>query len=301
MIKKAVTEHIDGRELLKNPLEAEYRAFNKMLPRLLKLYKDEYVAIYKGKLLGRHPDDRELARKTYEQVGHVPFLLTKVSRHRSIAEIASPEEFSSASIFANAGGNKMNKNLTTKSRHLRGIPEDPSEAEFRAFKKMLPKLLKHYEGEHVAIYKGKLVGHHVDFSELGRKTFKKLGDVPFILPKVSRNWPEIMEFASSELILSKNGEKKMVKNVMTKPRHLQGIPEDPSEPEFRAFRKMLPRLLKRYEGEHVAIYKGKLVGHHADVRELARKTFKKLGYVPFILPKVSQYLPTYDFPSPEEF
>lgn len=86
-----------------------------------------------------------------------------------------------------------------------------------------------------------------------------------------------------------------------KTRHRKGSLEDPSEAEFRAFKKMLPKLLKRYEGEHVAIYKGKVVGHHADVRELARKTFKKLGYVPFILPKVSQYLPTYDFPSPEEF
>jgi hypothetical protein len=51
MAKKVVAEHIDGRELLKNPLEAEYRAFGKMLPRLLKKYKDEYVAIYQGKLL----------------------------------------------------------------------------------------------------------------------------------------------------------------------------------------------------------------------------------------------------------
>ncbi len=93
----------------------------------------------------------------------------------------------------------------------------------------------------------------------------------------------------------------MRNSLATKTRHLKGPLEDPSEAEFRAFKKMLPKLLKRYEGEHVAIYKGKVVGHHADVRELARKTFKKLGYVPFILPKVSQYLPTYDFPSPEEF
>jgi uncharacterized Fe-S cluster protein YjdI len=198
MAKKIVTEHIDGRELLKNPLEAEYRAFKKMLPRLLKKYKGEYIAIYQGKFLGHHPDGSELARKTFEKVGHVPFLLTKVSRNRSIEELSSPEEFTQASIFAKKGDTKMNKTLKTKSRHLRGIPEDSSEAEFRAFRKMLPKLLKRYEGQHVAIYKGKVVGHHADFSELGRRTFAKLGDVPFIMPKVSRNWPETVELSSPE-------------------------------------------------------------------------------------------------------
>lgn len=198
MAKKIVTEHIDGRELLKNPLEAEYRAFRKMLPRLLKKYKDEYVAIYQGKLLGHHPDDSELARRAYEKVGHVPFLLTRVSKHRPIAVFDSPEEFSSVSIYTKSEGNKMRKNLVTKARHIKGPLEDPSEAEFRAFRKMLPKLLKRYEGEHVAIYKGKVVGHHADFSELGRRTFAKLGDVPFIMPKVSRNWPETMELSSPE-------------------------------------------------------------------------------------------------------
>jgi len=99
----------------------------------------------------------------------------------------------------------MAKNVMTKPRHLQGIPEDPSEPEFRAFRKMLPRLLKRYEGEHVAIYKGKLVGHGTNGRELARRTFQKLGDVPFILPKVSRNWPEIMEFPSPEIILPKNG------------------------------------------------------------------------------------------------
>ncbi len=198
MAKRIVTEHIDGRELLKNPLEAEYRAFNKLLPRLLKRYKDEYVAIYQGKLLGHHPDDRELARRAYEKVGHVPFLLTRISRNRHIDELASPEEFNPASIFATTGEKKMRKNLTPKARHLKGPLEDPSEAEFRAFRKMLPRLLKRYEGERVAIYKGKVVGHHKDFSALGRKTFEKLGDVPFIMPKVSRYWPETAELSSPE-------------------------------------------------------------------------------------------------------
>jgi hypothetical protein len=69
MAKKALTEHIDGRELLKNPLEAEYRAFRKMLPKLLKRYEGERVAIYKGKVVEHHKDFSELGRKTFEKYG----------------------------------------------------------------------------------------------------------------------------------------------------------------------------------------------------------------------------------------
>ena len=76
--------------------------------------------------------------------------------------------------------------------------EDPSDAEFRAFKKMLPKLLQRYEGEYVAIYQVKIVGHDADDRELARRTFAKLGDVPFILPKVIRNWPEVEDLSSPE-------------------------------------------------------------------------------------------------------
>ena len=74
MAESASTELLDAQELLKNPLEDELSAFKKMLPRLLKRYKDKYVAIYKGKLLGHHANDCELAQMAYEKVGKVPFL-----------------------------------------------------------------------------------------------------------------------------------------------------------------------------------------------------------------------------------
>lgn len=195
----------------------------------------------------------------------------------------------------------MVKNVMTKPRHLQGIPEDPSEPEFRAFRKMLPRLLKRYEGEHVAIYKGKLVGHGTDDRELARRTFQKIGAVPFILPKVSRNWPETMEFPSPEIILPKNGGQKMAENVHTKSFDGRELLKDPLEEEFRAFRKMLPKLLQRYKNEYVAIYKGKLLGHHPDDRELARRTFNKVGHVAFLLTRVSRARRTDEFPSPEEF
>jgi hypothetical protein len=49
------------------------------------------VAIYKGKLLGHHADDRKLAQKAFDKVGDVPFLLTKVSKTLPIDEFLSPE------------------------------------------------------------------------------------------------------------------------------------------------------------------------------------------------------------------
>jgi len=93
MVKNASTKTLDGRELLKDPLEEEFRAYRKMLPKLLQRYENEYVAIYRGKLLGHHADDRELARRTFKKVGHVAFLLTKVSKTQRTDEFPSPEEF----------------------------------------------------------------------------------------------------------------------------------------------------------------------------------------------------------------
>ncbi len=72
----------------------------------------------------------------------------------------------------------MAKKVKTKPRPIRGIPEDPSEAEFRAFQKMLPKLLKKYKDEYVAIYQGKLIGHHIDDCELAQRAYEKVGKAP---------------------------------------------------------------------------------------------------------------------------
>ncbi|MGH7601191.1 MAG: DUF5678 domain-containing protein [bacterium] len=130
----------------------------------------------------------------------------------------------------------------------------------------------------------------------------------------------------------------MRKNLKTKAHHLKGSLEDPSEAEFlasrkmlpkllkhyegehvaielsdnreffkgplekefRAFRKMLPRLLKKYKDEYVAIYQGKLIGHHVDDCELAQSAYEKIGKVPFLLTRVSRYQPIEELPSPEE-
>ena len=44
---------------------------------------------------------------------------------------------------------------------------------------------------------------------------------------------------------------------------------EPFEAEAQAFRRKLPQLLDRYEGQFVAFYGGRVIGHGADDEKLA--------------------------------
>jgi Family of unknown function (DUF5678) len=65
-------------------------------------------------------------------------------------------------------------------------------AEEKAFDRQRKKLLKDYEGQFVAIYKGKIVDHGPKDGELFVRTFKKLGEVPFLIARVEKT-PTIYE------------------------------------------------------------------------------------------------------------
>jgi ABC-type enterochelin transport system ATPase subunit len=58
-------------------------------------------------------------------------------------------------------------------------------------------------------------------------------------------------------------------------------------------------LLKRYEGQFVALKKGRVVGHGTDDEELALRMFEKFGDAPFYIAKVSKEPIVYELPSPE--
>ena len=58
--------------------------------------------------------------------------------------------------------------------------------------------------------------------------------------------------------------------------------------EERRFSKRLPELLEQYEGEYIAMYDGEVVGHNADDSILFGEMHKKLGYVPFMIQRVSR-------------
>lgn len=77
---------------------------------------------------------------------------------------------------------------------------------------------------------------------------------------------------------------------------------DSAEPfgaEAQAFRRKLPQLLGRYEGQFVALYRGRVVGHGANDEELAERMYQRLGDVPFYIARVERQPTIYDLPSPE--
>lgn len=74
---------------------------------------------------------------------------------------------------------------------------------------------------------------------------------------------------------------------------------EPLGNEAQALRRKLPRLLKDYEGQFVALYRGRVVGHGADDEELALQMYGRLGDVPFYIARVERQPTVYDLPSPE--
>ena len=71
---------------------------------------------------------------------------------------------------------------------------------------------------------------------------------------------------------------------------------EPFEAEAQAFRRKLPQLLARYEGEFVALYRGRVVGHGANDEELAERMYERLGDVPFHIARVERQPTIYDLP-----
>lgn len=67
--------------------------------------------------------------------------------------------------------------------------------------------------------------------------------------------------------------------------------------EAQAFRRKLTQLLGRYEGQFVAIYKGRVVGHGPDDEELAEEMYERLGDMPFYIARVERQPIVYDLPS----
>jgi hypothetical protein len=75
--------------------------------------------------------------------------------------------------------------------------------------------------------------------------------------------------------------------------------KEPFEAEAEAFRRKLPQLLDRYEGEFVALHEGRVLGHGANDEDLARRMYDRLGDVPFYIARVERRPTVYNLPSPE--
>lgn len=79
----------------------------------------------------------------------------------------------------------------------------------------------------------------------------------------------------------------------------EGMPQEPLEGEQQVFLRKLPQLRRRYQGQFVALYQGRVVGYGSDDEELAQRMFEKLGDVLFYIAKVEKELTIYELPSPE--
>jgi hypothetical protein len=69
--------------------------------------------------------------------------------------------------------------------------------------------------------------------------------------------------------------------------------------EEQALQRQRAELLRRYEGEYVALRAGRVVAHGPDDEELAWRLFFDLGDWPFYIAKVERTLTVYELPSPE--
>jgi predicted transcriptional regulator len=63
----------------KEKLEAETQAFQQQHAALLKQYRGEYVAMYKGQVIDHDPDPRALHLRVFGKLAHTPVLLKQVT------------------------------------------------------------------------------------------------------------------------------------------------------------------------------------------------------------------------------
>jgi len=67
----------------------EQRAFRRLLPELLRLHRDQYVAIHEGQVVESGDDKLEVARRAYSRFGYVPIFVSRVS-DEPIASVRVP-------------------------------------------------------------------------------------------------------------------------------------------------------------------------------------------------------------------
>jgi Family of unknown function (DUF5678) len=78
-------------EFPEDPFAAEERMFRQKRRQLLQRYEGRFVALYQGRVVGHGPDDEELAREMFEQLGDVAFYIAKVEKEPTVYELPSPE------------------------------------------------------------------------------------------------------------------------------------------------------------------------------------------------------------------
>lgn len=75
--------------------------------------------------------------------------------------------------------------------------------------------------------------------------------------------------------------------------------EDPLASQVKAFRRQRMQLMKRFAGQYVALYGGRLVDHDKDDEALAARLYRKLGDAAFYIARLEDTPTVSEVPSPE--
>jgi Family of unknown function (DUF5678) len=76
-------------------------------------------------------------------------------------------------------------------------------------------------------------------------------------------------------------------------------PENGLAAEARVFERQRAQLARRYAGQFVALYGGRVVGHDKHAEALAARLFAELGDVPFFIARAERRPAVCDLPSPD--
>jgi hypothetical protein len=83
---------------------------------------------------------------------------------------------------------------------------------------------------------------------------------------------------------------------------LPALPQDKWRCEQRAFRHLLPELLKTHRGQYVAVHEGQVVESGSDKLDIAGRAYARFGYVPIYVSLVTdEPQPPLRMPSPRLF
>ena len=90
-----------------------------------------------------------------------------------------------------------------------------------------------------------------------------------------------------------------VSTAATQARRVKIPPKHGLASEARVFERQRAQMVRRYAGQFVALYGGRVVGHDKDSEALATRLFAELGDVPFLITRAERRPSVYDLPSPD--
>jgi hypothetical protein len=145
------------------------------------------------------------------------------------------------------------------------------EREYRAFRRLLPELLKTHKGRYVAVHDENVVDSDSDDIALIQRVHAKYGYVPIHVELVAERAqvvriPHYRVYEESVTLPVPNAE-------------LTSEPCTKWEREYQAFRKLLPELMKTHKGQYVAVHEGKVIDSGDNRLELVFRALAQAGNV----------------------